>query len=106
MPQAVMGHGQKEEVKPIELPLSSLEALVEDRHRLGILPRPIEDDSPRVEGHLLPRGQLHGPETQLQGGRSKGTATKSGTNGTERQNTLRKRKPKGTLLFTADGWRI
>ena len=66
MPQAVMGHGLEEKVKPIELTLPGREALREGRHRLGILPRPVEDDSPRVEVNLLTWGQLDGPETQLQ----------------------------------------
>ncbi len=67
MPQAVMGHGQEEEVKRIELTLPGFEALVEGRHRLGIFPRPLENDSPRVEGHLMTRGELDGAETQRQG---------------------------------------
>ena len=36
MPQAVMGHGLEEKVKPIKLTLPGLQALLEGRHRLGI----------------------------------------------------------------------
>jgi hypothetical protein len=58
--QALVRHGQHEEVECVKLTLASVQAFFQGRDRLGKLASTVEGDTQSVEAHLLSRRQRHG----------------------------------------------
>ena len=64
--QAVVGHGQEEQVEGIELTVARPRGSFRGLHRLGETARPVEDDAQRVEGDRLVPAPVPRPGAQPQ----------------------------------------
>ena len=62
--QLLMGHRQEEQVEGVELAFPGGEALLQDRDRLGVLPRAIQSHAQSIERELLAGSQCDGSPRQ------------------------------------------